>query len=67
MNTLRELRKLVLGETWTLPLGVAGALGIAAGLRALAGSNDWWRDGGGVVLALLVLVVLVLSLRSKAR
>jgi hypothetical protein len=52
---MRTLRKLVLGETWALPIGIGVAVGIAAILRALAGRGGWWEDGGGfVLLALLV-------------
>ena len=57
---IRTLRKLVLGETWTLPIGVAVAVGAAGVLRALAGDGGWWRDAGGfVLLALIVLALLV--------
>jgi len=47
---LRTLRKLVLGETWRLPAGIAVAVLIAVAVRAAAGSDGWWRDLGGVVL-----------------
>jgi hypothetical protein len=50
---LRALRKLVLGETWALPAGIAVAVGAAVLLRAVAGG--WWEDSGGfVLLGLLV-------------
>jgi hypothetical protein len=61
---MRALRKLVLGETWTLPIGVALAVGVAALLRAASGDAAWWRDAGGVILAALVLAALAFSLRS---
>ena len=61
---MRALRKLVLGETWTLPIGVALAVGAAALLRAASDDAVWWRDAGGVILMALVLVALGLSLRS---
>ena len=48
MSVLRELRKLVLGETWALPLGVAGLLAAALLLRAVA--PDLWEDAGGFLL-----------------
>jgi hypothetical protein len=51
---MRTLRKLVLGETWALPVGIAVAVGIAAALSAAAGSADWWKDGGGFVLLVLL-------------
>jgi hypothetical protein len=61
---MRALRKLVLGETWTLPIGVALAVGVAALLRAASDDAAWWRDAGGVILAALVLAALAFSLRS---
>ena len=64
---IRTLRKLVLGETWTLPIGVAVAVGCAGVLRALAGDSSWWRDGGGFVLLALVLVVLLLAVGRPSR
>jgi hypothetical protein len=53
---VRALRKLVLGETWVLPIGVALAVGAA-----------WWHDAGGVILAILVLAALAYSVFSSAR
>jgi hypothetical protein len=61
---MRALRKLVLGETWALPIGVLLAVGAAALLRAASGDAAWWRDAGGVILAVLVLAALAFSLRS---
>jgi hypothetical protein len=54
---IATLRKLVLGETWTLPIGIGLAVGIAAVLRELGG--DWWREAGGFVLLALVLLALL--------
>jgi hypothetical protein len=51
---MRTLRKLVLGETWALPTGIAVAVGIAAALSAAAGSAGWWKDAGGFVLLVLL-------------
>jgi hypothetical protein len=48
VSVLRELRKLVLGETWVLPLGVAALLAAALVLRAVA--PDLWEDAGGFLL-----------------
>lgn len=56
MSVLRDLRKLVLGETWALPLGVAALVGAALILRALA--PDAWEDCGGFLLLGGVLVLL---------
>jgi hypothetical protein len=67
MSTLRQLRKLILGETWTLPVGVGVALGTAALVRSLAGSHGWWHSGGGFVLLALVAVALTVSLAGALR
>jgi hypothetical protein len=58
---IKTLRKLVLGETWTLPIGVAVAVGGAALLSAAADDAAWWRDAGGFVLLGLVLVALLVA------
>lgn len=55
---MRALRKLVLGETWELPLGVALVLGAGLALDAVAGGAAWWRDGGGFLLLAGVLLTL---------
>lgn len=65
MTLLRQLRKAILGETWQLPLGIAVALGIAAAVREVAGADGWWRDGGGVLLAALLVVALALALPRR--
>jgi hypothetical protein len=53
---MRALRKLILGETVALPVGVGLVLVLALALDAWAGS--WWtHDGGFVVLALVVAVL----------
>ena len=65
MTTLRTLKKLVLGETWTLPIGVAAALAAAAMLRRLA--PDAWAHVGGLALAVGVLVVLHVGVARSAR
>jgi hypothetical protein len=64
---MRTLRKLVLGETWTLPIGVAVAVAGAGVLRALAGDASWWRDGGGFVLLALVLCALLVAVGRPNR
>jgi hypothetical protein len=63
MTFLRTLRKLVLGETWVLPIGVALAVGAAGLLRELAGDRGWWHSSGGFVLLGLVLVALLAAAR----
>jgi hypothetical protein len=64
---MRALRKLVFGETWTLPLGVALTVAAALGLHAVAGESAWWRQGGGFVVLALVLAALVVSLAPAWR
>lgn len=66
MTTLRTLRKLLLGETWVLPLGVAATLAGGAVLRSLV--PDAWAHAGGLALAAGVLFVLYAAVaRSAAR
>lgn len=48
MSFLRALRVLVLGETWTVPAGVALTVSACALLEAVSGA--WWTDLGGFVL-----------------
>ena len=64
---MKALRKLVLGETWTLPATVAVALLVSGVLRAAAGPHGWWHDAGGFVLLAIVLAGLALSLRPARR
>jgi hypothetical protein len=61
---LRSLRHLVLGETWTIPLGVGLTLALAVLLRALLPADAWHAVGGFVIGALLV-VALAFSLRTR--
>jgi hypothetical protein len=67
VSVLAQLRKLILGETWVLPLGVGAALGISALVRALAGPHGWWHHAGGFVLLGLVLLALTASLAGAWR
>ena len=64
---MRALRKLVLGETWTLPLGVLATLAIALVADAVAGDTAWWRHGGGFLLLALVLAAFAASLAPAWR
>ena len=64
MSFLRALRELVLGETWTLPLGVAALLIAGAVLRDAA--PGFWEDAGGFVLLAGVVAVLVAAIRRGA-
>ena len=59
---MRALRKLILGETWILPLGItAVVLVVALVVKPLMG--DAWESAGGFVLLAGVCGVLVLSTR----
>jgi hypothetical protein len=64
---MRALRKLVLGETWTLPLGVFLTLALALVLDAVAGDTPLWRHAGGFVLLALVLATLAVALAPAWR
>jgi hypothetical protein len=65
---VKALRKLVLGETWTLPLGVALVLALGLVLDAAFGDDRWWRDAGGFLLLAGVLLALTASLpRGRPR
>jgi hypothetical protein len=59
MSTLHTLKKLVLGETWLLPLGVAVVVGGSALIvRPLVGA-EWDHVGGLIILAGIVALLLV--------
>jgi hypothetical protein len=60
---IAQLRKLVLGETWTLPLGVAVTL--LAGLALEAAGPQWWDSAGGFLLLGGALATLAVSLRRR--
>jgi hypothetical protein len=60
---IAQLRKLILGETWTLPLGVAVTL--VAALALDAAGPGWWHRGGGFVLLGGALATLIVSLRRR--
>lgn len=64
MSWLSTLRKLVLGETWVLPISVAVVIACAFLLRELV--PDIWADVGGPLLLLGVVGALVLSV-GRAR
>jgi hypothetical protein len=61
-SVLSSLRRLILGETWTIPLGVGASLGLALLLRASLPAAAW-QAAGGFCLAVLVLAALIYSLR----
>lgn len=62
---MRALRKLILGETRALPIGVAITLVAGLVLQALAGSEPWWRNVGGFVLLVLVIAALSAALPRR--
>lgn len=61
-GVVNSLRKLVLGETWSVPTGVAGSLGVALLARSTI-PHDLWANVGGFILASCVVATLALSLR----
>jgi hypothetical protein len=61
---MRALRKLLLGETWQLPVGVAVAVGVALLARSVLG-EDAWRHAGGFVLLAGVIVALLVSVSAS--
>jgi hypothetical protein len=65
MSALRALRRLVFGDTWVLPVGVAIVL-LGGGLvvRPLLADAVWSAVGGFVLLG-GVLAVLALSVRRS--
>ena len=66
MAVLRSLRSLILGETWTIPIGVAAAVLIATLLRS-AISDQLWDELGGFALAAMVATTLVVSISRSSR
>jgi hypothetical protein len=62
---MRALRKLVLGETWALPLAVGVLLAGALVLRAVA--RDLWDDAGGFLLLAGAVVALTAALPRRVR
>jgi drug/metabolite transporter superfamily protein YnfA len=65
VNVLRGLRSLVLGETWALPLAVAGVAGVALVLDKAA--PDLWDKIGAPLLVVAVLGVLVFVVQWSVR
>jgi hypothetical protein len=63
---LSSLRRLILGETWTIPLGVGAALGLAVLIRASLPATAW-HVVGGFCLAVLVVAALAYSLQRAPR
>ena len=67
MTTLRTLKKLLLGETWWLPIGIGVVVaGTSLLVRPLA-AGAWDRIGGFVVLIGVVGVLLTSVARGATR
>lgn len=62
---MKALRKLVLGETWAIPLGVAAIVAVAILVGELA--PDAWGDQGGPAVLLAAVLVLVACLAGALR
>jgi hypothetical protein len=65
MIFLLTLKKLLFGETWLLPLGLALAVLITLVFRDVLG--DRWQHVGGFVLLAGVLTVITTSVSRSAR
>lgn len=63
MNVLDVARKAVFGETWSLPLAVAGLIGTALATRALL--PELWQGAGGPLLLGGAAAILFLLTRPK--
>jgi hypothetical protein len=62
---MKAFKKLLLGETWLLPLGVLAIVAVA-GLVLKPALGDAWKDAGGFVLAgALLVLVLVSTFRTR--
>jgi hypothetical protein len=66
MSTLRTLKKLLLGETWLLPIGIAAVIA-AGGLLVRPLDAGAWEHLGGFILLAGVLGVLLASVSRTAR
>ena len=62
MNWLTTAKKLVLGETWRLPIAVALLLISALVVRAI--SSSFWESAGGPLLLLGTIAALVAAVLS---
>jgi hypothetical protein len=65
VSVLATLKKLVLGETWILPVGLVVAVALSLLCRALL--DDAWQEVGGFVLLGGVACVLLLAVAAGAR
>jgi hypothetical protein len=60
-SALRSLRRKLLGETWTIPLGVGAAIALALLARAVL-PHPAWQTAGGFVLAAALIATVIHSL-----
>ena len=65
MTTVRALKKLLLGETWIVPLGILTILLASALINQIA--SDVWAHLGSAALPAAVLMVLFSSVWHTAR
>lgn len=65
MTLLRALRSILFGETWTLPLGVGAIILLGWVVRTLDAAL--WRDAGGALLVVGVLLTLAAAAPRTAR
>ena len=63
---LASLARKILGETWTIPLGVSAALVLALLPRSVL-CHDEWQLVGGFALAALLFATLIRSLPADDR
>ena len=66
MTLLRTLKKLLVGETWLLPVGLLAAFTIALVARS-ALDRHWAHIGGFILLAGVGTVLLVTVARTSQR
>jgi hypothetical protein len=57
-SLIASLRRKLLGETWTIPLGVCSAILFALLARALLPDGEWQTVGGFALAALLIATLL---------
>ena len=62
---MNDLRTLILGETWTLPLGVAFLAGLS--IAADQAGLGWWPDTAGPLLLGGAIVLVLISVWQSAR
>ena len=62
---MRELRTLLLGETWALPLGV-GLLAVCAVVADRADPH-WWPDAAGPILLVATTALVLGVIRHTSR